>query len=520
MAVELLNSIPELAWTLNPLRVEMRSDLKIEQAGQLYVGYIGFWNVDRPASFEPPPAGSVITVQMYGITQQFTFRNDAIMGNNELPVYNPAITGAAWIASLRDFFLSNSAVSSYYTITVTNYIERHTNPGDIVIRDSPPYLRFESKEAEDRATIEFYGEEVGLIVSTYVIGVSPVYRQNLKIYVELWVYDGVDINRLLAVNMPTDQSGKATVDISNLLHMHASLHIAEQSATAGVVRYYLSYTDVYGEQQVSGNIKKTVDKYALYGGVPISCIGESVSDSLVKDGLIQWLSPKDLSNEVVVRDQEYILTLFNPLATMANVKVCAMLNYSHGGYHEIEIRSINVLQNQKIYIDAMEVERLNPYPNEELISWAIYLKKDDVNVSANAVFTLHAHYVSFIRFFKYCNSFGAISFLNIYGKGSNSYDIANTKADILNSNGLAELRETSISLRNKEVLRTGYKSKKEIESMRDFFLSKEKYLKVGERWQSILVKTSEIKEFEDGNNLYALEFEIEWAVSDNVWGYK
>lgn len=90
MSVELFNTLPEVAWSKNPIKVEFRSNLKMEKPGQPYIGFIGFYNIDLP-DWVPPPSGSVISMIMFDKQHLFTFKDNPVYGNKSK---NIGVTGA------------------------------------------------------------------------------------------------------------------------------------------------------------------------------------------------------------------------------------------------------------------------------------------------------------------------------------------------------------------------------------------------------------------------------------------
>lgn len=514
MGVVLLHELPEVGWTKNPIRAVFRSDLKLESPGQLFRGYMGYAGHDLEG-WNPVPAGSVLSMQMYGVQHLFTYKANPVYGENELPVYTSG-TMEAYLESVRYYLLSNHVLANNYTITITDYIEKNTPPGGIIMRDSPPYLRFEAKEPDDLSTITIQGQ--GLQLSTKYLGISPVYRKNLKVYAELWVYEGPRKKKLISVNIPTDNDGRAEWDISIPLHNYASLSIKNEDALSGVVRYYINFSDVYGFEQVVGNYSTTPDHYALWGGVPQSRIGETVVQSLVSHNTINWLGTKSYHDEYVVSNQEYTLSIFNPLATMMNTQVCANLIFEDGLQYEIVLQTVDFLAKQKLYVNALDERIFSQYPDQDIRSWEIYLKHNDAVISERCRFQFNENRTPYVRFVKYLNSYGAMSYINMYGKAKVGYEIDQQLVDVMNASGYQETSDTAIRLKQKEVLRTGYQTKKNIEGLRDFFLSEYKYIQVGNRWVPIVATTKEVVESEDGNNLYALEIEIEHATYEYVGG--
>src|SRR5690606_16221056 len=78
--------------------------------------------------------------------------------------------------------------------------------------------------------------------------------------------------------------------------------------------------------------------------------------------------------------------------------------------------------------------------------------------------------------------------------------------------------EYDLTLRESEVVNTGFKPRREIRALRDFFLSPEKYAYKKGVLFPISLTSKSIDEFEDGQNLYALSFEIGCKYVEELFG--
>src|SRR5690606_28595764 len=68
-----------------------------------------------------------------------------------------------------------------------------------------------------------------------------------------------------------------------------------------------------------------------------------------------------------------------------------------------------------------------------------------------------------------------------------------------------------------EEVNTGYMTRRQLRGFRDFFLSTEKFAYKNGRYYPITLVSKNIQEFQDGNNLFALAFEVGSRYSEELF---
>lgn len=121
----------------------------------------------------------------------------------------------------------------------------------------------------------------------------------------------------------------------------------------------------------------------------------------------------------------------------------------------------------------------------------------------------------------YCNSLGGLDHLPLTGK---SQEINTTSGEVFEAQEYPPINAQvgnfkAFNTRSSDsfVLRTGYMTQDEINSLRDLTLRNEVWLKEGTTLRKLILNNSSWKVLEDGNFLHALEFTCRFAWTENAY---
>lgn len=509
MAVEIVKTPAVLSWSRNPMLFGFRSDNLVQDEGLPSISYLIFDWWGSEVTFEL--LGKYFTLVFDGVSEQFLFVDDPDDSGNQLPAQTSETDPAVFLENLIPYFLKNTALSSRYDVSWAS------DWGQVVIVFA---------EKENKGKNISMGPWTALEVFFFLIqeGVATEYTVNLRVLTELYVYVNGTATRVLQANLPTDGNGEAQIDVSipvtDVLRVHGMDDPVLATADGrGVLRYYVSYREVHGRNQVMGTGLRTGDMYAVLGGVATQLQGQSVTDTLMRNGVCRWLVP-DWGTEPkkIMPGMPTWLSWVNVGEAVAGVSVRVEVEYDGDLTYVYDNDVLEVDRYGKVVLatDMVSLEVAEQYPDNRVLAYSVGLWYNGDWLSDRYRYVLDNRSLPYARVFGFINSFGSFDTWYSTGVKSSSYEIEKQTARLVQVSDLEV--DFDISVKNRLKINTGWKSRAEIRALKDFFASSVKYMLDDGRWWPINVATNSIEEFTDGNNLYALAFEVTGQHLEEVWG--
>ncbi|WP_394993694.1 hypothetical protein, partial [Emticicia sp.] len=172
-----------------------------------------------------------------------------------------------------------------------------------------------------------------------------------------------------------------------------------------------------------------------------------------------------------------------------------------------------------VYFKA-SLEVFEPNVAKTVVQYVIkVVDADNANaaLSKNYTYVIDYSIKRSVRNFFYVNSLGAVDELATYGKGSKEIEYYKDSAEVALTDLGIEAQEQDYNIEAKEFYEaaTGFRSKRELAYMKDFFLSSNKFVKKLGQWLPIILSTKRVREAEDGRNLAGYKFEYSLAYKDD-----
>ncbi|SJN51606.1 hypothetical protein FM120_31515 [Sphingobacterium faecium PCAi_F2.5] len=518
MAVSILKQPEDICWSRNPILYEFHTDKVIEDFGRPVIFSIDFSNVENVSFYPPPPdlrewliyADFGFKLSVGSLDLNFTCSDGTTAGNFMIPhrIAEPEELKSNWMIRVRDAIVSVFNIDSIFKINID---------GDKLI--------FTSKNNDESLVIALDNFDIyhKVILSVNQTATTRVFTPNLKIYCALFSVDQYgEENSLISAALAPDLNGKAQWDFSKPLTSEClsfgsdlpSLYEVVFEKGKVVREFFVKITELYGEPQEANLSIKSSRKRVIYGGLPKNLQNTSLTESLSQYGVVRFLKTS-FENIKVNPDQPNWVSWFNISEDRESVQVQVELLYNDGTPYIFTAHTYETVLKYEKLIFPVGLDQLGAndlYPELSIVSYKVSLKSDGVVLSNVLNFEVDQRHHLYTRYFLFQNSLGAFESFYTYGRKSNSYDIEKEKTRISQVQDfvleIGEDQDFDIQLLEKEEINTGWKSKAEIRSMRDFFMSSVKLTMIDGKWWPISVNSSSIKEFEDGNGLYALAFEI------------
>lgn len=518
MAISIIKQPEDICWSRNPILYEFHTDKVVQDPGRPVIFSLDFSNVEN-VSFDPPPpdlrewliySDWAFKLSIGEQEMEFNCGYGIVEGKFMIPhrVAEPEELKQDWLVRVKDAMIAAFNIGSLFKIVV-----------------SGNKLIFTSKNNDESLVIRLENDDEYDIIELDVIqtATSKVFTSNLKIYCELFAVDQEGEEKsIVSAALAPDLNGRAIWDFSKPLTSACLSNGADVPslydvvfAKGNVVReYFVQLTELYGEPQSAKMSIRGTRKRVIYGGLPKDFQTTTLSDSLIHEGEIRFMTTS-LENIKIKTDQPNWLCWFNILDALESVKVQVELTYNDGTPYIFTAHTYDTVGKYEKLVIPIGLDQLGAnefYPELSIVSYKVYLKSDGIVRSNEVVFYVDQRAHLYHRYFIYQNSLGAFETFYTYGRKSNSYEIEKSNARIIQVNDFTlekgEDTDFDIQLQEKEKINTGWKSKAEIRSMRDFFMSSEKLTLINGKWWPISISSSSIEEFEDGNGLYALTFEI------------
>ncbi|HWK58743.1 MAG TPA: hypothetical protein VNQ80_15475 [Parapedobacter sp.] len=510
MAITLTREPGAAVFSRNPVVFGFHTDRRYANEGRPFVGHL---------VFSSPRTDGVVMRLEYGGTTLFFVFVDVIDGSGlRLPAWDGVETMAEWrdkvLAALsRNYYLNRDfELTAVSDNTIALSARVNSDAYDVTLLDG-----------------------VGITMGWQQSGVPALFTANLKVLAELYVM-GLDGGYELFVQavLEPDDNGHVVWDVSEALttalladghdRPNLSLPVFETSGRT-VRRFFVRYAEMLGQPQRVGIITDTAVKWGVYGGFSKGMLAErSFPGWFVSAGKLKWMDQSG-GYRVVKPDQpDYLYAV----------------NFSGGQLVDLDVRvkvlfsdNTDVTYTADTFAAVPEFMRVMiPAGMKQLgvhlqdaekvpATYEVWLE-DAGGVRTEVMrFTINYRYEPYTRFFVYENSFGGYEGVYVYGRKSKGYEVVQQRAtltrmaDFVLTDG--DSIDFDVRLTDSEEVNTGYMTRRQLRGFRDFFLSTEKFAYKNGRFYPITLVSKNINEFQDGNNLFALAFEVGSRYSEELF---
>lgn len=500
MAVILTREPGHAVFSRNPVVFQFHTDRRYANVGRAYVGELVFGVVQEPDA----------TMRLlYGENSfDFIFKADPDDSGLELPAWDGSESMAVW----RDRVLT--ALARHY------YIHRDYSLDAI----SDGTIRFTGRTNSQALDLEL-DDAVGVVLSMTQSAVSAVMTPNLKVLAELHVRDGSgEFVRYSEVALEPDDDGTTTWDISEALTTallsdgrdRPNLVLPEYEVSHKTSRhFFIRYAEMYGQPQRVRLLHETDTKWGVYGGFSKGMLAErAFPDWFVVGGRLKWMDQSNGQRVVKTKQPDYLYTV-NLIGALTSVDVRVKVLFSDNTDVTYTAATFADVPAYGRLIVPSGMEQLGVHlqdANKVAAGYEVWLENAGGVCSETMQYHINYRYEPYMRFFVYENSFGSYEGAYVYGRKSNGYEIIQQSAiltqvaDFKLEDG--ERLDFDVRIQDRERVNTGYTTRRQIRGWRDFFLSTDRYAYKNGRYYPITLVSSATEEFEDGNNLFALGFEV------------
>ncbi len=525
MALTIIQEPAEIVFSRNPVVFGFQTDNLYNPVGQASVYLLAF------------PEGPLED----GINFDIIYGGGAIILPFSVKNY-PDDSGLELIAGKDHPIIADQTILQWCEACIVafeaNYLLSRDFTFSIDTAGIDPRVKFTARVLDPYFNVSV-SDQIYVSSTQLVNGIKKERNTNFKIPYEIWVeneaHTGFD-KLVQDVFADPDDDGIARVNICKTLSeaLRGSMNDfdtpdaalpAAFHAKKTCRRYYLRYAEAYGAVQTVRQMFTTDIKWALLGGVgKFKQTSYSIPANFYVSDLHRFLKIEPVSKTVKLTQPEWLSMVW--LATVpATVQLKVKVYYSTGSPIETTMYPFSgLLKYDKVTfpagctqldLPALDIARI-------ITKYEVWVENAADEAVLTEVRTYTLDYVQNpAKFIVELSSFGVYDTFQCYGKGASAYEISSDKAVISRSAiftfSKGETLDFDNSLEQKEIIRTGWQSRREIARYRDLFLSWDKFLVRNGRMYPISTNTKSIKEFDDDVHLYGLEFEIGFRYTEELY---
>lgn len=372
-----------------------------------------------------------------------------------------------------------------------------------------------------------------MTMPTNTAGITEVRPPNFKAITEIFIPntnadDITTATKRITLEADPDEKNPAQFkfDLSAALHAHLSPDIPAYNQTAFslankiINKYYIRYGEQYGDESEVKIMTVAASKTFLLAGASYQEF--PTHNNLITGYLAtnkKFLSWQPIEKTIAKEQQEYLYFLNQGSPTQIGMKV-VMTKKDGSTTTYVPIPTlINSPVTNAVYIFPATYRNSWGYNINDLKSYEITLINQALTpISETIKYTIETRAFENQRYFLFQNSLGGMDTLRATGIAELGWDLQIQNAEQTLADDYAvtdgQIIQVNSSVQDTMKLSTGFYSKDYILYLKDFLLSKTRYEILNDKFLPITIDSKKIKILEDKQNLFALNFEYDYANKD------
>ena len=438
--------------------------------------------------------------------------------------FPPGDGGNAYVESLVPYFQQNYFIDRDFIVTSD-------------ITGAHPKLVFTARNyGPDYNFTSFLAGLAGITTP----GVTDQPQANFAHHLEAWIgqdWNGEAFDEALNANIPLDYplTGKTTADLHDELHAFLSSDYPvltdPYSVCLNSIRpWFFRYAEFYGTPPFVRKITQSATFYINKGG-----LGKQAA--LLRD-IVAELCPgggdatktrflrQGSKNKLIGQLQPEWLTYINLTGGTVTLSPQVMIFYSDGSdfvFNAFDPIEVPVYQKIQMQAGFTQLGIAAKQPDKIPVYYTLQMLYEGDPATDIYYFVLDNTWYEYPRYFVYENSYGAFQTIATVGKGQT--EVGRIKDDSqmavnLHTAAIAgEFLETSILIQEKTTVNIGYRrsDKRNVALLRDFLLSRTKYLFNNGALIPIGIANESTKDYPDGANVDAEQIIYYPLYQQDVW---
>jgi hypothetical protein len=447
----------------------------------------------------------------FTITEPDSIAIEATVDGNNVTV---AVTGGTAPFS---YLWSNGATTQNLTDVVPGEYE-------VQVTDANGCIAFASVTV---ASYRFFFSDNPIILE--LTAEDPETKPNLSFICEVWVertYLSGVYTKIITLEQPADSAAHTVFNVQTALDAYVEPHLPTvyQSTVTRAdnifKRYYLKYTEKFGEPPAEATYTQVNVNFVVLGGLSEEEYAANTFFASFQDTqkpFFTWtpIEKKDL--QAVFKEQpEYLYFMVNSFA-VSSFKAKVKIYYTDGTDGTSTFHTQSDVHRYELFLIPAGHNQLDlaSYNTDKTVkAWEVFVTDSSDNlISETRKYRLNTDYFPYKRFLLYLNSLGGFDTLCISGKASMAMDTDEVIAErILPYNhGVSDPDFEVLEKVGSRQLKvsTGYKSKEYMDRLQDFLISPAVYLLLNDRHIPVKVRTRNSEIFDEESTINKIDVTLE-----------
>ncbi|WP_028521963.1 hypothetical protein [Runella limosa] len=462
--ITVISSPSQLSLSLDPIVYDLESDNFLQSAGLEAINYVSFTSAVT--------AETQIPLKWNGSVQTFAAKTSPTGSGAQFPAGNGS---ASYVQSLVPYFQSNVFLSDDFVVSYAMVGSEHS-------------LVFTSKKKGKKynfSKLDWTSGKIGWIQEA--ADRTRALNHCLLVRIFLRNTTGNAYDMVFSENLPTDEAGRVSIDVAEILHPYLCL-TPELPAWAGMVYqqskrsirgYYLQVADGFGSPVQLGQMTTLPTRYVAFGGSGYGRLS-LVPSRFFASGKYKALRLGELTR-IIIKDAPQWLTFLNQSTVQVDV-LLKMKVYFDDNTNEIYNRFIMTWGAwEKLLVEAGPVQcgvfELNN--GKTPIAYELFLQKGATVISDTYRYILNDNTYQYRKYFTYVNSLGAVDTLTVWGAqdGQTSLSFATVSKNLPFPYSIGDTEEFQYDAQFHQSYKCFFEldSKSHFNIFRDFLISAYRY---------------------------------------------
>ena len=399
--ITILSAPPTLSLSKDRMVYEFGSDSFQANAGLEAIGYVSFTSA--------VVADTQLPLRWNGSVQTFVAKTSPTSNGAQFPTGNGTM---AYVQSLVPYFQANVFLSDDFTVTAAQIA-------------SDWCLVFTAKKkgaAYNFTKLAWQSGQIKLFQEGGDVKRALNHCIQVRIFLANAIGNGFEM--VFSENLPSDDAGKVTVDVADLLHPYLNRTpdvplwpgMVYQLFKKTIRAYYLQIADGSGSPVQLGNLTTLLTKYVALGG---SGYGrQSRLSTLFVEAAKYKALRLGATTRIIIKDAPQWLTFLNETTTRANVLVKLKAYFTDNTNQTITAMTVSTWGRwEKLTFEAGPLQR-NLYAintGKTLFKYEIWLQIGTAVMSEVYTYILNDNTYLYRKYFTFQNSLGAFDTLSVWG---------------------------------------------------------------------------------------------------------
>ena len=523
MPVALLNSLPKISFSKNPIEVNLFSNDFLVTAGVKSVNTILF-KAELVNNTQ-------LAISYNGTSLTFIAKSFPDDSGYQFPTGHPTVE-AGYAGIVLSYLAGNQTIDNDFDLELTS-------------SGGFPGIKFTAKKDGPGYAFDVANVSTHQILNN-VVGVNEELKPNFSHRLEVHIKkaDGSGFDRIYNYNLFLDypRTGKSGTDISDTLNSYLEFDKPDLSGSYwklcpnSIREYHLKYAQVYGEDRVVKRLHKTEPLYVALGGYSNLALGQVKDNNHLASYLLpheslfkfqRWFENFPVDDFKVKTNEPCFLYFVNSRSVAETLNIKLNLTFEDGSSQEV-IKPGGLLKSiEKVCVGCGYLQLgLNAFSTgtKKVSGYTVQLVLASNGEPRSLVksFTVNRNFEAYTRYFLYADGAGNFKTLRTFGS---SQVTSETKTEQVKKQMKQSAIPTTGEFENQNItsvesgeVNSGYISSKDsYDSIKELIVSPMVFRVIGNSLIPVIITSKKFGYAADKTNLNAVKIEYQLAFEEQQY---